>query len=176
MKKGFLVVVAIFLLLCGSAFGASSIVPSIYLASPGPNGQGWGNVLLIKMVCTAHTDGTFDSREITTADIPSKNFGNLPNVPYYQAGYYLAHAWAVNSATDDHTNAAVVTITDSTGQQVVGATVGDTLTLSQTASATAYLSASRVAAQRPVVAPITAAIADTGSTATVQTIFLLLVR
>lgn len=160
--KRFIIVAAILIgmFFASNVMAASSMVAKSY-------GQPGKNMLVIAIVCTAHTDGTFTSEEITSAEVGQE---------YWKGGFYLAHAWAVNSATDDHTNAAVVTVTDSTGQQVVGATVGDTLTLSQTASATAYLSASRSAAQRPVVAPLTVAIADTGSTATVQTIYLLLVR
>ena len=123
--------------------------------------------LTIKVVCTAHTDGTFTDKEITSAEV---------GFDYWKFGLRLGHAFAVNSATDDHTNAAVVTITDSIGQQIVGATVGDTLTLSQTASATAHLVIDRPSSQRSIIAPITIAIADTGSTATVQTLYLIFIK
>jgi hypothetical protein len=68
----------------------------------------------------------------------------------------------------------VVTITDATGRQLIGATTGDTLTLSQTASAVAYASMSKGASQRPVTSRLTVAIADTGSTSTVQTLYIVL--
>ena len=129
-------------------------------------GRGDGNVVLVTAVCTAAADGTFTSRTITTE----------LGFAYENSGYYLLDAWAKNSATDDHTNAAVVTITDATGRQLIGATVGDTLTLSQTASAIAYASMSRGASQRAVTSRLTIAIADTGSTATVQTLYLVLGR
>lgn len=118
----------------------------------------------VKAVCTAAADGTFTSRTITTE----------LGFAYENGDYYLLDAWAVNSATDDHTNAAVVTITDDTGRQLIGAAAGDTLTLSQTASAIAYASMTRSASQRSIKGRLTIAIADTGSTATVQTIYLVL--
>jgi hypothetical protein len=142
-----------------NAMAASTIVPTMY----GQTDK--GNMLIIKLVCTAHTDGTFTSTQITSSHIGWE---------YWKAGYYLLDAWAVNSATDDHTNAAVVTITDETTRQIVGATTGDTLTLSQTASGVAYLSATKGAGQRPITSKLTVAIADTGSTATVQTLYLVL--
>ena len=147
----------------GSAMAASSMVPTPYGQSDK------GSILVIKIVCTAHTDGTFTNTD-ATQQITAAHVG----FEYWKSGYYLLHAYAVNSATDDHTNAAVVTITDETGQQLVGATVGDTLSLSQTASATAYLSSARSAGQRPITSKITPTIADTGSTATVQTLYIVL--
>jgi hypothetical protein len=88
----------------------------------------------------------------------------------------LADIWVVNSATDDHTNAAVVTITDETTRQIVGTAAGDTLSLSQTASGVAYLSIDRGSGQRTITSLITIAIADTGSTATVQTFYLVFTK
>ena len=161
--KRFLIasIVIVALLFSGAAFAASSMV--VYPYAYGNN----GSQLVIKLVCTAHTDGTFDAKTITAAEV---------GYDYHKSGYYLLDAVAVNSATDDHTNAAVVTITDGTTRQIMGATVGDTLTLSQTASAVAYASMSRGASQRAVYSPLVVAIADTGSTATVQTLYLILGR
>ena len=150
----------------GNVMAASSIVSTSY----GQSNQ--GNMVLIKSVCTAHTDGLFTDTYPSGKTITAAEVG----FEYSKAGYYLAHAWVVNSATDDHTNASVVTITDATGQVIIGAASGDTLSLSQAASGIAYLSAARSAAQRAVTSNLTIAIADTGDSATVQTIYLLLVR
>jgi hypothetical protein len=174
MKRIFLVF-AILVLMAGNAFAtASSIVAAtdtiggVKFASPD------GTMILLKLTCTADsTDGTFVSTALSSSVITYKTkFGTW----YYDSGYVLAHAWVVNSATDDHTNASVVTITDATGQVIVGAAVGDTLTLSTAASGIAYLVVDRGSAQRAVTSALTIAIADTGSTATVQTIYLLLQR
>jgi hypothetical protein len=159
MKRIFLVV-AILILMVGNAFAASSIVlvPPVYESQD-------KNQMVITLLCTAHTDGTFDSKILTNTVV---------GFDYYNKGYYIIDAFAVNSATDDHTNAAVVTITDATGHQLIGATAGDTLSLSQTASAIAYLSIDRGRGQRAVTSYLTVAIADTGSTATVQTLYIVL--
>jgi len=161
-----LLLVSVFMicfLVAGPCFAASSMVVTQSMLSHN------GNAVLLKVVCTAHTDGTFDNKEINEA---AASAGMARD--YWKMGYTLSHAWAVNSATDDHTNAAVVTITDETGQVIIGAASGDTLTLSQTASAKALMVADRASAQRSVTSKLTIAIADTGSTATVQTLYLLL--
>ena len=159
--KRICLVVAVLVLMAVNAFAASSIV----LVPPVYESQDKGQ-LIIPLLCTAHTDGTFDNKVLTNAVV---------GFDYFAKGYYLGHAYAVNSATDDHTSGAV-TITDSTTQQIVGSTVGDTLTLSTTASGVGYLSASRGASQRPVAYPLTIAVSDTGSTAVVFTLYLVLVK
>jgi hypothetical protein len=172
MKRIFLVF-AILILMAGNVFAAASIVAAtdtiggVKFASPD------GSMVLLKLTATAHTDGEFSAvtHTLSNSVITYKTkFGTW----YYDSGYVLAHAWVVNSATDDHTNAAVVTITDATGQVIVGAAVGDTLALSTAASGIAYLVIDRASSQRAVTSALTIAIADTGSTATVQTIYLLL--
>jgi hypothetical protein len=159
MKKYVGIMVVALVLVVSQAWAL--IVPTMY----GQNDK--GNRLVIKLVCTAEADGTFADTQITAAHIGWN---------YWQAGYFLLDAWAVNSATNDHTNAAVVTITDETTHQIIGATAGDTLTLSQSASGVAYASMSRSAGQRAVTSKLTIGIADTGSTSTVQTIYLVLGR
>lgn len=154
-------VVVFILLVSVNVFAASSIV----LAPPVYESQDKGQVV-IALTCTAHTDGTFDNKALTEA---------IVGLPYFIRGYYIGHVWAVNSATDDHTSGAV-TITDATTQQLVGATAGDTLTLSTAASGVAYLSSARSASQRPVTSQLTIAVSDTGSTAVVFTLYILLVR
>jgi ribosomal protein S11 len=163
MKK--IVMVSFFVLVCASfAFASSMVATQEYLSNN-------KSVLLIKVVATADADGTFSDKLLNEAALDA----GLQK-PYDKEGFYLAHAWVVNSATNDHTNAAVVTITDGTGQVIIGAASGDTLTLSQVASGIAYLSAARSAAQRAVTSNLIIAIADTGASATVQTLYLLLVR
>jgi ribosomal protein S11 len=143
-----------------TAFAASKMDPHIrYYISPTEN------VRVIRVICTADSDGTFTSFQLDETGYTKE---------YQKQGYALAHAWAVNSATNDHTNAAVVTITDETGQVIIGAASGDTLTLSTAASGIALMVADRASAQRSVTSKLTIAIADTGSTATVQTLYLLL--
>ena len=154
-------ILCVALLFAGNAMAASSMAVKAYAIG------NQGSMLVIQLTCTAHTDGTFDAKTVTAAEV---------GYDYHKSGYYFLDASAINSATDDHTNAAVVTITDGTTRQIIGATVGDTLTLSQTASAVAYASMARGASQRAVYSPLVVSIADTGSTATVQTLYLILGR
>jgi hypothetical protein len=159
--KRILLAVVLSLALAVNAFAASSMVVTPY----GQSDQ--GNVFILKVIATAHTDGTFDSKQITASEA---------GFDYHKAGYRLADIWVVNSATDDHTNAAVVTITDETTRQIVGTAAGDTLSLSQTASGVAYLSIDRGSGQRTISSLITIAIADTGASATVQTFYLVFTK
>lgn len=163
MKKiCFSLIIVLLFAFASASFAASLITPSIIYGDPGKD-----SVVVIKLTCLAASDGTFDDYQIVDT---------ISSVKYWQGKYYLGHAFAVNSATDYHTNAAVVTIKDSFTQQIVGTTVGDTLTLSQAASGVAYLVDGRSAVQRPVVGLLTISIADTGSTATLQTIYLVLIK
>jgi hypothetical protein len=160
MKKILVAVVLVVLVaLSGQVWAASSMVATPFSRSDR------GATQVIKLVCTAHTDGTFTAKQITAAEI---------GFNYWEASYYLLDMWAVTNATDDHTNAAAVTIYDETGRYLVGSAVGDTLALSQTASTATYLSATRSAGQRHVSSKLTVAIADTGGSATVQTIYIVL--
>lgn len=159
MKKILSIVLAL-VLFAVPAFAASSMTPNLKYYQSKTTDQ-----RVISVVCTAHTDGTF-----TDYNLADTNW-----TPYFEEGYYIGHMWAVNSATDDHTSGAV-TITDATTQQLIGSTAGDTLTLSTAASGVAYLSASRGATQRPVTSQLTIAVSDTGSTAVVFTLYILLVR
>lgn len=114
---------------------------------------------LFKCVAVSANDGTYTA---STAI-------NVGNVQYWKQDFFLLHAYAINRASGNPDQAGTVTITDAAEQQLVGSTVGDTLTLSTSASGGAYLSASRSAAQRPVTHPLTVTIGDTQSGAAVTT-------
>lgn len=116
--------------------------------------------LLIKCVCVSAADGTFTAS--TKVTLPG-------STQYWGYGYYLAHAYAINRSSGQPDTAGTVTITDEQGQQLVGSTVGDTLTLSTSASGGAYLSADRASSQRPVTSPIALTIGDTQSGAATST-------
>ena len=163
MKK--IILVLICLLVAGPCFAASSMVVQKAELSHSTN------TLLIKILCTAHTDGLFDDKKLDDAIISA----GMPR-NYWEMGYVIADAWMVNSSTNDHTNAAVVTITDQNGPVLVGLGDGDddTLTLSQAASGVARLVINRVSSQRTITSPPVISIADTGASATVQTLYLLL--
>ena len=163
MKK--ILFVLICLLVAGPCFAASSMVVQRADLSHSQN------MLLIKILCTAHTDGLFDNKVLDDALISA----GMPKY-YYEMGYVIGDAWVVNSSTNDHTNAAVVTITDQSGAVLIGLGDGDddTLTLSTAASGIARLVINSPSSQRTITSPPTIAIADTGASATVQTLYLLL--
>lgn len=138
---------------------ASSIVPKMY----GQSNR--GNVLTIQCACTAHTDGTFTSTQITEAHI---------GFDYWNQGYFLAHAWALNDATT-YPGSGAVTLADESGQLVLGAG-SDTLSLATTASGIGYMTATRSTAQRPVVSKLTIAVSDTGDAANIFTLYIVFAR
>jgi len=159
MRKVLALVVAI-VLISVNAFAASSMTPNLkYFESKERT------VRIISIVCTAHTDGTFNNYTLSDSN----------SIPYYQEGFFLADVFSVNSATDDHTSGAV-TITDASTRQLIGTTAGDTLTLSTAASGVGYLSVTRGVSQRSVSSPLVIAVSDTGSTAVVFTLYLVLVK
>lgn len=168
MKIRSLVIAVMLLTLAAWAQAASVVTPSVYSASRS------GSVLVLKLACTAHTDGTFDSRAITIDDINPHTYAM--DGPFWHMGYRISNAWAVNPASGYPTVAAVVTVTDATGQQLIGATVGDTLTLSTSASGVAYLLIDRSGSQRLVTSALTVAIGDTGTAANTVDIYLVLER
>jgi hypothetical protein len=167
MKKICAIVIMLVLLIAGPLFAADTIAVSSTSMSPAAGGKGWGSSFQIVLLCTAAADGTFTSRDITIANIPAKD-----RYAYYENGYYLLDAWAVNDATT-YPGSGAVTIT-SGGRQLVGTTAGDTLTLSTSASGVAYLSASRGASQRAVTGALNIAVTDTGSAANIFTLYLVL--
>jgi hypothetical protein len=156
---------AVLLVLASSAaWAASSMTVSHFHNSYGLN------VHVIKVAAVAETDGTFTSKTINEAVASA----GLPK-PYYQMGYFLIAAWAVNPAATYPTSGAV-TITDSTGLVLVGTGAGDTLTLSTSASGLAQLSIDRSGSQRLVTSPLTIAIGSVGSSALSTTIYIELER
>lgn len=163
MKKVWLVLVVCVLLVAGPVFAADTMALSSVSSSPTETGKGWGNSLEIVLLCTAAANGTFTSRTIDETVIPARNQFN-----YWEAGYYLLDAWAVNDVTT-YAGSGAVTVT-SGDRQIIGTASGDTLTLSTAAynSATGagvgYLSAARGASQRKLSgtgAPVVS-VSDTG--------------
>jgi len=162
MKRTILAILLITLVFTSSVFAASSMVVGTVLKYPSSDRP---IRMVVPITCTAHTDGTFDVKQLTTAEI---------GLSYHKQAFSITDAWVVNSATDDHTNAAVVTITDTTGKVLVGLGDGadDTLTLLQSASGVARIVLNRNSSQRAVTHLLNIAIADTGGSATVQTLYL----
>jgi hypothetical protein len=139
-------IIALCVLACAfSAQAASTITPSIVYESP--------SVVVLKLHCVSHTDGSFTA---STA---------IPLTPwnYTTGGWKLKHAYATNGASGYPDTSGTVTITDATGQQIIGSTAGDTLTLSTSASATALLVIDRASSQRPASFQYYVTISDTQS-------------
>ncbi len=141
---------------------ASVMTPTIY-AIPQPGGQ-----MIIKVACTAHTDGTFDATQITGTHI-SKNTLGL-KAEYWQLGFYLYEVWAVNPASGHPTVAAAVTIADETGAPLL--TTGE-LALSTSASGVVEASFGKF---RSVNSKMTVSVGDTGSAANTFDLYIKLVR
>ena len=158
MKKLFLTLTLLFFLTT-NAFALSSMVVTRPIEHK--------TAVLVKVVCTGHTDGSWTPKVLTVAEMGGD---------YTKMGWRIGHAWVVNSATDNHT-AETITITDDTGQQLIGSTVGDTLAISAVASAITYLSIDRGSAQRSVTGLLTITPSDaSGAAAVVFTLYILLVR
>ena len=156
MKRSALI--AVFCLLFVPNLFAQTITSSFFA------GDG-SNQVVVKLACTSAADGTFTASTLL----------DLGAYDYWKQGWYLAHAYAINNASGNPDTAGTVTITDAQGQQLVGSTVGDTLTLSTSASGTAYLSVDRASFQRPVVSKLYVTIGDTQSGAATSTFTIYLV-
>jgi hypothetical protein len=78
--------------------------------------------LVLKLACVASSDGTFDAREITAAEV---------GFNYWMYGLYLYEVWTVNPAADYPTSAGSIVITDETAFPILKS---DELTLSTTES------------------------------------------
>jgi hypothetical protein len=122
--------------------------------------------IVIPVVCTAHTDGTFETKQITKAEV---------GLNYTKQGFCLAHMIAVNDATT-YPGSGAVTITDSIGQTHIGSAVSDAFTLSTAASGVAHLSATRIPLMRQIVGLLSIAITDTGSAANILTLYIVLAK
>ena len=153
MKKMSLRVFVAFILIVlstGSALAASSMV--VLSVQPIPTSE--AKLLYIKITCSAETDGTFTNETFDATD-----FG----YNYTRAGYALIDAWAVNGAATYPTSAGTVTLADTSARQLVGATAGDTLTVSTSASGVAQLLVERGSGQRRIVDRMVISIGNIGA-------------
>jgi len=152
MKKIFIFPVLMVFFFSTFSIAASSMTESQYYLSESKQ------LMTIKLVCVSDTDGTFSTKSINPALVSA----GLP-VSYENFGYSIADVIVKNNATGQPDTAGAVTITDATGRQLVGATAGDTLSVSTSASGVAYLSIDRGGGQRAVFGQLIVAIADTQS-------------
>lgn len=124
--------------------------------------------MVIKLACTAHTDGTFTSKQIVHSDLIGT--GGFFPTEYQTMGYYLYEAWAVNPAATYPTLPAAVTITDENGIELIKS--GEfSLPIAASGKTEAVM-----AKYRSVDKKMTVAIADTGTAANGVTIYLKLAR
>ena len=93
MKKTTAMALALLIAAAGMAQAASVITPSLYSISKDQS------QMVIKLACTAHTDGTFTSQQITHAALFAS--GSVLPVQYQHMGYYLYEVWAINPASGD---------------------------------------------------------------------------
>ena len=169
MKKIRAIVMMLVLLVAGPVFAVDTMALSSISMSPAPGGRGCGDSLEIILLCTAAADGTFTSRTIDETILPARDRYN-----FWEVGYRLVDAWAVNDGTT-YAGSGAVTIT-SGGRQLVGTAATDTLTLSTSASGVAYLTIARVSGQRELKAAPTIAVSDTGSAANIFTLHLVFAK
>lgn len=150
---------------CGTANAASTITATQQSLSVDQRS------LVIKLACTAHTDGTFTSVALTGENL-SVGLSDPRGRPrqYWQMGFYLYEVYAVNPAATYPTTAAVVTLADDLGTYVMQS--GE-MALSTSASGVAY---AVLAKYRAVKTPMTISIADTGAAANTLTIYIVLAR
>lgn len=139
--------VVILIFLSPAAWAASSISTELVYESE--------NMAVVRLNCISHTDGSFTA---STEILPPGG-----NYYYWSKGFTLGHAFAVNGASGYPDTAGTVTITDGFGNQIIGSTAGDTLTLSTSASGTALLAVERASSQRACIHKWYATIGDTQS-------------
>ena len=158
MKRIIIGICLMLFVFASSAFALSVMTFSI--------AGGSSTQMLIAVNCTSHTDGTFTAS--TKLDLGSNQ--------YWNKDFSIAHAYVVNNATGQPDTAATVTIADEKGQQLIGSTVGDTLTVSTSASGVGYLSIDRGSKQRSVTSPLYITIGDTqsGTATSTFTLYILL--
>jgi hypothetical protein len=118
--------------------------------------------LCLKLACTAHTDGTFDSKQILASE--------TGNVDYWAQGYILYEAWSVNPHTGYPTVAAAVTLVD---EQNCGIIQSGELTLSTSADGVVEAGLGKF---RTVRSKLTIAIGDTGTAANTVDIYLVFTK
>lgn len=145
--KRFSILLGLLAVLCFASvsLAASSIDTSLAYDSQ--------NLKVLRLKCVSHTDGSFTASTLISGAAWE----------YWSGGWVIAHAYAVNGASGNPDTAGTVTITDALGQQLIGSTAGDTLTLSTSASGVALLVIDRASKQRAVTAKLYATIGDTQS-------------
>jgi hypothetical protein len=119
--------------------------------------------LVLKLACTAHTDGTFDAKRITAAEV---------GFNYWQYGLYLYEAWTINPASVYPTVAGVVSIVDEAGSPIL---VSDPAELTLSTSASVVVEAAP-AKSRLVNSELTVSVGDTGNAANTFDLYLKFVR
>ena len=159
MKRTILAILLITLVFTSQVFATSSMVVGTVLNYPSSDSP---SVIVVPITMTAHTDGTFTAKQLTNAELGRS---------YSTQGYYLLHAWAVNNGTTYPASGAL-TITDSKSQQIVGTTVGDTLTFSTAASGVGYLISTRGPFQRPIVGLLTLSTTTTTTNGAITVLYL----
>ena len=133
-----LITLCLLLLLAQSAFAVGTVVFASVEKYPANN----PTMIIISYTCTSDASaGTLPAKDILVSEV---------GFNYWQQGFYLLNAKAVNPAANYPTGAQTLSLTDSDGAQLIGSTAGDTLTLSTSASVSAVLSSSRSPAQRGV--------------------------
>jgi hypothetical protein len=167
MKKITAIALGLILALSVSAQAASSIVATLHSISKDQS------VMVIKLACTAHTDGAFtdtypSGKQITQAELfPS---GSTLPVPFQLMGYYLYEAWAINPVSGYATLAAPVTMTDEGGAQLIKS--GE-FALSTSASG---VSEATLGKFRALTSLPTVVVGDTGTAANTANIYLKFAR
>lgn len=160
--------VLVFFAFAWAAFAASLMTPTYYSQSLD------GTTLIIKVACTAHTDGTFTDTQITGAHLGStydaqgvfdKNTNGM-RAEYWQIGYYLDEVWAVNPASGYPTLAATVSLKDALGLTIMPA-ANLSLSTASNGIAEAALTKNRAVSEK-----LTLAIGDTGTVANTVTIYI----
>jgi hypothetical protein len=117
--------------------------------------------LVVKLACTAHTDGTFTSKQLIAAEVGGFN--------YWQYGLYIYEAWTINDHTT-YPGQGEVTITDEQGIQILKTTE---LVLSTSADG---IVEAAIGKTRLISSKITIAVSDTGNAANKFDLYLKFVR
>ena len=137
MKKWFSIIPILAVLLAVNAFAAGSCgTPSLYSTSNG------GKVIEVKISCTSDS---------SAGTVPNVTITETTQIKY--GGKKITNVTTVNPSSNYPTTGGAISIKDTLDRQLIGATVGDTISHSTTQSVGAYLSIDRGASQRRVTAP-----------------------
>ena len=124
-------------LLAAQAFAAGSCgTPTLYSTSDG------GRVIELRISCTS------DSSDGSVPDVMITESGQIK-----YGGFKITDVTTVNPGSSQPTSAGAISIADALGRQLVGTTVGDTISHSTSASGKGYLTIDRGSSQRRVTAP-----------------------